>query len=60
MFFFVYRKFDFIGKIDGHDVKKVYSIYPEWLKKLKWIDWQKALDTHSIFLLTRTGTASGQ
>lgn len=52
--FFVYRKFDLDREIAGYHAEKVYSSYPEWIKKLKWIDWQKALDTHSIFLLSRS------
>jgi len=51
--FLVYGKFDFEGTIEGYDIEKVYSVYPSWLKTLEWIDWQEALSTHSVFLLTR-------
>ncbi len=51
--FFVYGKFEFEGRIKNYKVEKVFSVYPPWIKKIKWIDWQKALDTHSVFLLTR-------
>ena len=51
--FFVYGKFDFNGSLKGYESSKVYSVYPEWLKSIKWIDWQKTLKTHSIYLLTR-------
>lgn len=51
--FFVYGKFDFMGKVEGYKAEKVYSVYPEWLKKINGIDWQKSLKTHSIYLITR-------
>jgi hypothetical protein len=51
--FFVYNKFDFIGNLNGYKAAKVFSVYPEWLKGIKWIDWQKTLKTHSVYLLTR-------
>ena len=51
--FFVYGKFEFEGKRGKYKVEKVFSVYPQWIKKIKWIDWQKALDTHSVFLLTK-------
>ncbi|MCD4793336.1 MAG: hypothetical protein K8R54_08900 [Bacteroidales bacterium] len=54
--FFVYGKFDFEGKIEEYNIEKVYSVYPNWIKNIKWIDWQKTLNTHSVFLLTRKET----
>lgn len=49
--FFVYGKFDFNGNVRGYNSEKVFSVYPEWLKHIEWIDWQKTLKTHSIYLL---------
>jgi len=54
--FFVYGKFDYLGEIKNYNVEKVYSAYPGWIKNIDFIDWQKALNTHSIFILTRKKT----
>lgn len=51
--FYVHRHFEFKGTIEGYDIKKVYSIYPDWIKNLKGIDWQKKLTTSCIYLVTR-------
>jgi hypothetical protein len=50
--FFVYGKYEFKGTIEGYTIEKVHSIYPDWLKKIQWVDWQKVLKTHSIYLVT--------
>ena len=51
--FFVYDKYNFEGEIAHFEVEKVYSVYPNWIESITFIDWQKALNTHSIFILKR-------
>jgi hypothetical protein len=49
--FFVYGKYEFKGIVEGYTTEKVYSVYPDWLKTIHWVDWQKTLKTHSIYLV---------
>ncbi len=51
--FLVYGKFNFTGCIKDYNIKKVYSDYPDWLNNITWVDWQKVLNTHGVFLITK-------
>lgn len=54
--FLVYGKYEFKGTIDGYKIEKVFSVYPDWFKNLKWIDLQKTLSAQSIHLLSKEET----
>lgn len=51
--FLIYDKYEFDGNIEGYNIKRVYSVYPDWLTSIKGIDWQKALNTDSVFLIEK-------
>lgn len=51
--YILHEKFDLVESLDGYSLEKVYSEYPEWIKRLKFIDLQKKLRTKTIFKLTK-------
>ncbi|MFY7672239.1 hypothetical protein ACOSP6_14235 [Tenacibaculum sp. MEBiC06402] len=51
--YILHEKFDLAESLDGYSLEKVYSEYPEWIKSLKFIDWQKKLRTKTIYKLTK-------
>lgn len=51
--FFIYKKYNFDIPIDGYTVSRVYSVYPDWLTSINAVDWQKALNTDSVFLIQK-------
>lgn len=56
--FYVHRHFEYQGTLNGYDFKKVYSIYPDWIKEVPGINWQKILNTSCIYLVTRKKTGN--
>jgi phosphatidylinositol glycan class B len=51
--FLIYNKYNFDAEIEGYSIKRVYSVYPEWINKIEGVDWQRALQTHSVFLVEK-------
>ncbi|PQJ77893.1 hypothetical protein [Polaribacter porphyrae] len=51
--FLVHNQLYFDEKFDNYEIKRVYSAYPSWIKSIKFIDWQKAIRTKSVYLLTQ-------
>jgi phosphatidylinositol glycan class B len=51
--YLLYNKYEYDGEIEGYQIKRVYSVYPDWLTQIEGVDWQKALDTHSVFLIEK-------
>ena len=51
--YILHEKFDFKIPLENYTVEKVYYEYPEWIKKIEFIDWQKKLRTKTIFKITK-------
>lgn len=52
--YYIHDQYNYIGSIEGYELEKVYCIYPEWLKNINVLDWQKILSAQSIYLVTKS------
>lgn len=51
--FYIHRDYEITGAIPGYKLEKVYCIYPDWLAEIKGINWNKSLETESIYLVKK-------
>lgn len=51
--YILHEKFDLLESLPGYSLEKIYSEYPEWIKNIKFIDWQKKLRTKTIYRLIK-------
>ncbi|CAL2092407.1 hypothetical protein [Tenacibaculum sp. 190524A05c] len=51
--YLLHEKFDFQEKLENYNLEKVYSEYPEWIKNIQAVDWQKKLRTKTIYKVTK-------
>lgn len=50
--FYVHRGLSFSGSIPGYEIKKVYSLYPDWITKVPFLDILK-IRTDCIYLINK-------
>lgn len=49
----VHKQLYFEDTIKNYEVKRVYSDYPDWIKSIHFIDWQKIIRTKTVYQLTK-------
>jgi phosphatidylinositol glycan class B len=51
--FLLYQKYDFDTTLEEYSVKRVFSVYPDWLTSIDGVDWQSTLQTYSVFIIEK-------
>lgn len=51
--YLVHNQLYFKDQMQDYDIKRVYAAYPNWIKSIRFIDWQKVIRTKSVYLLSK-------